>query len=640
MTTKTGGITEAAGPQLRNRLGGARNAGGASVLMLSALGVVFGDIGTSPLYTVQLAFSGSEVVAPVPAQIFGFLSLVFWSLVIVVTVKYVFVIMRASNHGEGGIMALMALAKRTGNRHVGALLLLGVFGAALFYGDGMITPAVSVLSAVEGLKVATPAIGHVVLPVVLALLTGLFLVQRRGTHAVSRLFGPVVLVWFVVIGALGLHQIVRNPTILRSLSPSYGVEFFIHNGWHGAVMLGVVVLAVTGAEALYADMGHFGAGAVRRAWLIIAFPALVLNYLGQGALLLADPNAADNPFFRMAPAWSQLGLVVLASAATVIASQAVISGAFSMSRQAMQLGFLPRLTVRHTSRTEEGQIYVPVVNWLLFGAVCLLVLSFRTSSSLAAAYGTAVTGTFALTTILALVVFRARSRRRSWMAVLGAVMLCIDVTFFAANLPKLHNGGWFPLAVGAVVFTILVTWRRGRVLALRRLADGEIPLTWFMADMEREGIPRVPGTAVYLSALDGGTPTPLQKNTANNHVVHEHVVLLTFVTRPVPIVPDDERIAIRDLGHGFTRIVAASGFTEEQNAPRTLEAASRQGVAIDAEHATYFLNSVLLAVTDRPGLVKWRKWLFTVMSRNSLNAARFLGVPSGRVIEIGTQVDL
>ncbi len=613
---------------------------GATAGALLALGVVFGDIGTSPLYTVQLAFNGGQSRVDSAADIYGFLSLVFWALVIVVTVKYVAIIMRADNKGEGGIMALMALVRRLNVRHTNLLMLLGVFGAALFYGDSMITPAVSVLSAVEGLKIATPAIGHVVIPVVLALLIGLFVAQRHGTHAVSKLFGPVVLVWFVVLAALGVHQIVQAPGVVRAISPSYGVAYFMDHGVRGLIVLGVVVLSVTGAEALYADMGHFGVSAVRRAWLIVAFPALVLNYFGQCALLLREPQAADNPFFRMAPSWAQLGLVILAACATVIASQAVISGAFSMSRQAMQLGFLPRLTVRHTSATSEGQIYVPAVNWMLFVAVCVLVLSFRTSAELADAYGMAVTGTFAMTTALALVVFVSRSRHRTRTIALGLVMLLIDLAFFGANLPKFFSGGWIPICVGAVLFTVLTTWSRGRTLALGQLAAAEIPLTWFIADIAREGLLRVPGSVVYLSALDGGTPTALRKNTLMTHVVHEQVILLTFVTRTVPYVPAQERVAVRDIGNGFTRIVVASGFAEVPDAPRALATAKAQGFPVDPDTVTYFLNSVLLSVTNRAGLAKWRKWLFVTMSRNALHAATFLGVPSDRVMEIGTQVEL
>ena len=450
-----------------------------TALALGALGVVFGDIGTSPLYAIQQVFTGPNTLTPDQSRIYGVLSLVFWSLTIIVTVKYVAIVMRANNDGEGGIMALVSLVKRMharSGRVTIALILLGVFGASLFYGDGMITPAISVLSAVEGLKVATPGIGDLVIPIALVLLVVLFVSQRYGTHAVGRFFGPVMLIWFSAIAALGIAAIADHPGILRALSPSYAVSFFLADPQTAFFALASVVLVVTGAEALYADMGHFGAGAIRRAWLLVALPALLLNYFGQGAFLLGQPAAADNPFFRMSPAWAQLPLVLLATMATVIASQAVISGAFSMSRQAVQLGFLPRMTIRHTSSEEIGQVYVPAVNWILFAAVVALVLGFRSSSHLASAYGIAVTGTFVTTTVLAMVVFAEHARRR-WLVVLcGAAFLLIDVAFFSANLTKLLHGGWFPLAIAGTVFAILSTWRRGRQLALQRLGEGEIPL--------------------------------------------------------------------------------------------------------------------------------------------------------------------
>ena len=614
-----------------------------TALALGALGVVFGDIGTSPLYAIQQVFTGPNTLTPDQSRIYGVLSLVFWSLTIIVTVKYVAIVMRANNDGEGGIMALVSLVKRM-HTHSGrvtiALILLGVFGASLFYGDGMITPAISVLSAVEGLKVATPGIGDLVIPIALVLLVALFVSQRYGTHAVGRFFGPVMLIWFSAIAALGITAIVDHPGILRALSPSYAVSFFLDDPQTAFFALASVVLVVTGAEALYADMGHFGAGAIRRAWLLVALPALLLNYFGQGAFLLGQPAATDNPFFRMSPAWAQLPLVLLATLATVIASQAVISGAFSMSRQAVQLGFLPRMTIRHTSSREIGQVYVPAVNWILFAAVVTLVLGFRSSSNLASAYGVAVTGTFVTTTVLASVVFAAHSERRLLVLLCGAAFLLIDLAFFSANLTKLLHGGWFPLAIAGTVFAILSTWRRGRQLALQRLAEGEIPLDVFLARLDTDPPMRVPGTAVYLTATDGGTPGPLRKNLAHNRVLHQQIVLFTVATRTIPRVRDEDRLTVEELGHGVHRIIAEYGFQEEPDAPAALRLAQDRGLPIDTEHASYFLNHITLNITRRPGMARWRKHLFAVISRNSIRAAAFLHLPSNRVFELGTQIDL
>jgi len=622
---------------------GPRAAGAA--VALGALGVVFGDIGTSPLYAIQQVFTGAHTLTPDPSRIYGVLSLVFWSLTIIVTVKYVSIVMHANNVGEGGIMALVSLIKTVpirSSRVTLGLILLGVFGASLFYGDGMITPAISVLSAVEGLKVARPGTSDLVIPIALVLLVALFVSQRYRTHAVSRFFGAIMLVWFVVIGALGLSAILDAPGILRALSPTYAVEFFANDGREAFFALGSVVLVVTGAEALYADMGRFGESAVRRAWLLVALPALLLNYFGQGAFLLDTPSGADSPFFRMSPDWAQLPLVLLAILATVIASQAVISGAFSMSRQAVQLGFLPRMTIRHTSSEEIGQVYVPAVNWILCGAVVALVLGFRSSSHLASAYGIAVTGTFAITTVLAMVVFGALWRRRHgrWLvAAAGGAFLLIDLLFFSANLTKFMHGGWFPLAIAAVVFAILSTWRRGRQLALQRLAEGETPLERFLQHLDRHPPPRVPGTAVYMTATDGGTPGPLQHSAAINRVLHEHVVLLTVSTRATPRVSDEDRLTMYDLGHGIHRVIAQYGFQEQANAPAALRLAQDQGLPIDTDNASYFLNHITLNITRRPGMALWRKRLFALISRNTLRTAIFLHVPSNRVVEFGTQID-
>jgi KUP system potassium uptake protein len=620
-------------------------------LTIAALGVVFGDIGTSPLYAMKEVFGGAHDLAPDTDRVYGILSLIFWSLIIIVTLKYVALVMRANNRGEGGIMALVALVRRapTSARATGALVLLGIFGASLFYGDGMITPAISVLSAVEGLEVATPGLDQLVVPIALALLSGIFVVQRYGTGVVGKLFGPVMLGWFVVLSVLGVAEIASHPSILRTLSPTYAVAFFAESPGIAFLALGSVVLVVTGAEALYADMGHFGRPAISRAWLIVAFPALLLNYMGQGALLISDPTAADNPFYRLAPGWAQLPLVFLATAATIIASQAVISGAFSVTAQAIQLGFLPRMSIKHTSRFAEGQIYVPAVNWLLFAAVAALVLGFRSSSNLASAYGIAVTATLAIDTVLAFVVIRTLWRKPLWLVVVGAVaFLLVELTFLAANTTKILHGGWFPIVMGLVIFTLLSTWWRGRVLTLQRLADREMPLERFLkllrAQQARGGpgmpVERVPGTAVYLTALDGGTPLPLNRNIEHNHVLHDHVVLFTSAVKNVPTVPDADRLETTELGQGIVRMVASYGFQEQPDVPAALQLAADSGVNIDPSRASYFLGHVTLNPVDSEGMALWRKRLFASMSKNSFRASSYLGVPSDRVVEVGTQVDI
>ncbi|MFN8122673.1 MAG: potassium transporter Kup [Thermoleophilia bacterium] len=625
--------------------------GASAGLTLAALGVVFGDIGTSPLYAMKEVFSGAHELQPDPGRVYGVISLVFWALIIIVTLKYVALIMRADNEGEGGIMALVALVKRIpSSARIGSVLvLLGIFGASLFYGDGMITPAISVLSAVEGLEVARPGIDSLVVPLALAILTGLFAVQRFGTGAVGRLFGPVMLVWFTTLGILGVAEIRNHPDVLQSLSPTYAVRFFMDNGSLAFLALGSVVLAVTGAEALYADMGHFGRPAITRAWLLVAFPALLLNYMGQGALLVNDPSARDNPFYRLAPEWGQIPLVVLATCATVVASQAVISGAFSVTRQAIQLGFLPRMSIRHTSADEAGQIYVPAINWMLYVAVFALVIGFQSSSNLASAYGIAVTATLAIDTLLAFYVIRHVWEKPVWLVVAGAAgFLVVDLAFFAANTTKILHGGWFPILMGLVAFTLLSTWWRGRRLALRRLAEREMPLKKFIQLLRAQwarsipGIPvtRVPGTAVYLTAIDGGTPMPLNRNLEHNHVLHQHIVLFTSRVRGVPLIPDDERLEVSELGQGIVRVVASYGFQEQPNVPAALRLAAQHGLDVDPDHASYFLGHVTLNPVDSEGMALWRKKLFAWMSKNSFRASTYLGVKSDEVIEVGTQVDI
>jgi KUP system potassium uptake protein len=621
--------------------GSRRSTVAAAGLTLGALGIVFGDIGTSPLYAVQQVFTGAHTIEPEPDRIYGVISLIFWSLMIIVSLKYVTLIMRVNNEGEGGIMALISLVQRTVLKHRIGLVLLGLVGASLFYGDGMITPAISVLSAVEGLEIATPGLDAYVVPIAAVILTALFAIQRFGTATVGALFGPVMIVWFAVLAALGLAKVVQEPGIARALSPSYAVMFFVDHGGTAFLALGSVVLAVTGAEALYADMGHFGRSPIRRAWFYIVFPALLLNYMGQGALLLDDPGAVDSPFYRLAPDELQLPLVFLATAATVIASQAVISGAFSVTRQAIQLGFLPRMHIRHTSGRQIGQIYIPAVNWLLLIAVLALVLGFRSSAHLASAYGIAVTGTFAIDTILFFSVVYAILHKRLWVAVIGTIaFVTVDLAFFGANLTKIAHGGWFPIAVASVVLLLLATWRRGRLLALERTRDVEISVGDFLAQIDRRPPARVPGTAVFLTATGDGVPPALLYNVEHNHVLHEHVCIFTAQTHTVPQVPDNERLRVQDLGRGLYRVVAGYGFQEEPDIPGALDEARAVGVPVDTADTSYFLNRVIFIPTNRPGMAVWRKRLFAVISRNAANAAGFFRLPSDQVIEIGTRVEL
>jgi KUP system potassium uptake protein len=563
--------------------------------------------------------------------------------VIIVTLKYVLFTMRADNDGEGGIMALIALVTRLPmlkGRARWALIALGIFGASLFYGDGMITPAISVLSATEGLEIASPSLADYVVPIALVVLTALFVIQRFGTGAVGTLFGPVMCVWFATLAILGIGQIVDHPAVLRSLSPTYAVQFFADQPGTAFLAMGSVVLAVTGAEALYADMGHFGRAPIRRAWLVLVFPALLLNYMGQGALVIDDPAAVDNPFYRLAPDWFQYPLIVLATLATVIASQAVISGAFSVTRQAVQLGFLPRLLIRHTSEREIGQIYVPFVNWALYVAIVALVVGFGSSSNLASAYGIAVTGTLAIDTILAFVVVRLLWKKPLWMVLLGAAgFLVVDLAFLSANLTKIVHGGWFPLAVGAVTFTLLMTWRRGRTIVADRMRASEMPLEHLLHRVSSLARVRVPGTAVYLTATGDGAPLSLTHNLEHNHVLHEHVVLFTARTTGVPHVPPEERLTVRDLGHGVIRIYADYGFQDRPDVLTALRQANEEnGLTLDVDDASFFLNHVTLLPSGSLEMRHWRKALFVVMQRNATSAARHFGLPSDRVVELGAHV--
>ncbi|MCW5625241.1 MAG: potassium transporter Kup [Burkholderiales bacterium] len=613
-------------------------------LALGAVGVVFGDIGTSPLYTMKEALSGSHSVALTHDNVLGILSLVFWSLMLFVTLKYVTLVMRADNRGEGGMMALMALVAgttRQGTRGRWWLMTLGIFGAALFYGDSMITPAISVLSAVEGLSVATPVFDPFIVPITVVVIIGLFIVQFKGTAAVGTLFGPITVLWFVVIAVLGVRQIVANPHVLLGLNPAYAVGFFVENRLHGFLALGAVVLAVTGAEALYADMGHFGKKPIRLAWLTLVFPALGLNYFGQGALLLADPTAVENPFYRMVPSWGLYPMVALATLATVIASQAVISGAYSLTRQAIQLGYCPRLAIRHTSEKHMGQVYMPWINWVLLIAVLTLVVGFRSSSALASAYGIAVTGTMAIDTILLYIVI---TRIWKWGTATGlliaGVFLTVDLAYFLANSVKIFQGGWFPLVIAAVIFILISTWRKGRQLLFERLRPGAIPLEPFLASIEIHPPSRVPGTAVFLTAGREGVPHALLHNLKHNKVLHERIVLLTVTTEDEPFVPDERRLEIEPLGSEFYRMTVHFGFKDEPDLPEALQLPNTAGIEFSMMETSFFLSRQTIVPTRSAGMALWREKLFAAMSRNSSSATEFFGIPTNRVVELGTQIEI
>jgi KUP system potassium uptake protein len=647
----TPGPPSTPGPAPQDARRSAAGTAGLAALTFGALGVVFGDIGTSPLYALQTVFSAhNHAVKPDEASVYGVISLVFWAITIIVSVKYVTFIMRADNEGEGGIMALIARVldlPLKGRRAKATLVALGIFGAALFYGDGMITPAISVLSAVEGLKVAAPGLKSLVLPITLTVLTGLFAIQRFGTEAVGRLFGPVMAMWFSILAVSGLAKVLDSPAILRALSPSYGIAFFLDNGGVAFLALGSVVLAVTGAEALYADMGHFGRPAIRRAWFFLVFPALTLNYLGQGALILGSPQAIENPFFLLMPHWARIPMVLLATVATVIASQAVISGAFSVTRQAVQLGFLPRLRIQHTSEA-EGQVYVPAVNGLLFVAVVALVLGFGSSASLASAYGIAVTGTLAIDTILFFVVVRMLWRKPLGLVLAGvAAFLVVDLAFFAANVPKVVTGGWFPLLLALVVFTLLTTWQRGRQLVTAKREQAEGRLRDFVEEVRQIDPPvfRAPGTAVCLTMGKKTTPLALRENVDFNHVLHRSVVVLSVQTRRVPHVPRAERVVVDELGYeddGILHLTINYGFQDDQNVPAALHQAARQGleVDIDVDRATYFVSKITLVRGNDPGMAAWRKKLFLALSRTSASPVEYFALPGRRIVTMGSYIEL
>jgi KUP system potassium uptake protein len=613
-------------------------------LSLAALGVVYGDIGTSPLYALRECFSGEHAVETTPANILGVLSLTFWSLIVVVSVKYLIFVMRADNQGEGGILALTALvqpARGDEHRDRGRLVLLGLFGAALLYGDGMITPAISVLSAVEGLRVATPLFDPYVSPLTVFILVALFLVQQRGTAQVGAIFGPVTLTWFLIIAALGARGITMQPHVLVAVNPRYGVAFFTDNGMAGLLVLGAVFLSVTGGEALYADMGHFGKRPIRAGWFAVVLPALLLNYFGQGALVLLHPVTAHNPFYGLAPGWAIYPLVVLATAATIIASQAVISGCFSLTRQAIQLGFSPRMEIQHTSAEEVGQIYVPTVNWILMAATIGLVLGFKSSSSLAAAYGIAVTTTMMITTLLFYVVTRRLWHWGRWVALpLATAFLVVDVSYFAGNVIKVEHGGWFSLVVAGAVFALMSTWKRGRQILAERLRIGELPVQSLLEDIAANPPLRVPGTAVFMTGRAYGVPAALLHNLKHNKVVHQRVILLTVLTVDAPRVRPEDRIDVTPLDMGFYRVIVRFGFMEDPDIPAALSVAGRDRLELDWVTTTFFLSRETLLITERPGMAPWRERLFAFMARNAARAMAYYRIPPDQVIEIGAQVEL
>ncbi len=610
-------------------------------LILAVLGVVYGDIGTSPLYAMRAAASHFEEGGVEAWEVLGLLSLIIWSLILTVTVKYVAFVLRADNRGEGGILALMALAQRSveNARLRWFLALIGIAGACLFFGDGIITPAISVLSAVEGLKVVSPHLEKAVLPISVVILLALFLVQYRGTAKMGAIFGPICAAWFLVLALLGLWEVLHNPGVLAAISPHWAITFCLHYKLMAFIAFGSVVLAVTGAEALYADMGHFGRRPIRQAWLVIVLPALVLNYLGQGALLLRDPAALENPFFLLAPEWFRLPLVLLATAATIIASQAMISGAYTIARQCVQLGFLPRLVVHHTSETEEGQIYMPQVNFALLIGVLILVISFRDSERLAAAYGIAVTGTFVCTSCLAMVVFQ---RKFGWplLGVLGVFLplLALDLAYFLSNVLKIPEGGYVPLVLGIALFITMLTWHRGRELLFARIRQDGLPLKSFIARLPQSRTVRVPGTAVFMTSQAEFLPGALLHNLKHNKVLHERVLFVTVANEDVPQVGADRRRAVEELAPNIYRVALRYGFQESPNIPRELEALAELGIPYEPMQTSYFLGRETVVSAAVPKMSRWRQWLFVVLSRNSLSATEFFRIPSDRVVELGVKV--
>jgi KUP system potassium uptake protein len=616
-----------------------------SALALLALGVVYGDIGTSPLYAIKETFNPEHGIPLIPANIFGGLSAVFWSLMIIVSLKYVVLVLRANNRGEGGIMALLALANasvRDRPRLGGALLAIGVFGAALFYGDAVLTPAISVLSAVEGLEVGTTAFKPYVVPIATGILIGLFLIQKHGTGVVGALFGPVCALWFLSIGAVGAWNIAKNPSVLEALNPLHALQFATGHGYASFVVLGSVLLAVTGAEALYADMGHFGARAIRVAWFGLVAPALVLNYFGQGALLIADSKAIENPFYLSYPSWALYPMVALATAATVIASQATISGAYSMTHQAIQLGYLPRMAVHHTSARTIGQIYVPAVNWILLVVVAAAVIGFGSSTKLASAYGVAVMGTMLATTFLTFFVIRYGWGYPLWVCAFATgFFLLVDAVFFAAAMHKVLDGGWFPLLLGAAIFAVMLTWRRGREILFSRLQSSSVPLGRFLKSLFLTPPQRVPGTAVFLTSTPDSTPHALLHSLKHYKVLHERNVFLTVEFRDVPWVAFEERVKCERLGHDCWRVVVRYGFMNQPDVGLALELCGPFDLQVDPAEVSYFLSrEKIVPVAGSSGMAPWRERIFVAMARNAGSVTDFFNIPTNRVVELGTRVEI
>ncbi|HRI69300.1 MAG TPA: potassium transporter Kup [Polyangium sp.] len=617
-------------------------------LLIGALGVVFGDIGTSPLYAIKECFSpeSKHHVDPTPANVLGILSLVFWALMVSVTVKYLTFIMKADNEGSGGILALLALVPprkgtKPGVSPSGPIVLLALFGSALLYGDGIITPAISVLSAMEGLEVATTSLKPAIMPITIVILLGLFLMQKRGTAGVGAIFGPLTFIWFVMIAVLGGRYVVSNPAVLWAIDPRHAVQFFVENKGHGVLILGSVVLCITGGEALYADMSHFGLGPIRADWYAVVLPSLLLNYFGQGALLLAHPELATNPFYSLVPTWFMYPAVAVSTGAAIVASQALISGAFSLTQQAVQLGYFPRVTIVHTSKETEGQIYIPEINNALLVACIWLVLAFKTSTALAATYGIAVTITMAITSCVYFVVATQRWGWPVWKALPPVILfLAVDIAFFAGNIPKVVHGGWFPLLIASLVFTVMTTWKSGRRILAEAFTANILPLEDFLNDVKTTEPHRVRGTAVFMSSNPNGTPPVLLHHFKHNQVLHQQVVLLSVSNERVPEIPPDKRVTVEDQGQGFFRVHARYGFMQTPNVPNVLSACKDHGLNIELRNTSYYLGRETLLTTGKSNMSRWRKTLFAFISRNARPATSYFGLPPGRVVELGMQIDL
>lgn len=615
-----------------------------AALTLGAIGVVYGDIGTSPLYTLKEVFAPAHGIAVTPANVIGVISLILWCLIIVISLKYVTLVLRADNHGEGGIMALTALALKSvsqNSRFYYPVMLLGMIGAGLFFGDGIITPAITVLSSIEGIEVATPAFKPYVVPLTLTVLAVLYWAQHRGTGGIGKWFGPIVLVWFTALAAMGVVNILEGPQILAALNPLHAARFLLQNGWFAFVALGAVVLALTGAEALYADMGHFGRKPVRLAWFSVVFPALALNYLGQGAVLISNPAAASNPFFNQLGAWSIYPLVALSTVAAVVASQATISGAFSVAQQAISLGFLPRMRIVHTSHQEKGQIYIPLVNWVQFGAVVFAVVAFGSSTNLASAYGIAATATMLTTTLLTFFVVRYGWNHSTLLAASATLFfLVFDVTLFASTSLKIVSGGWFTLLISLFMVTIMLTWRKGRELVFENVKRHMLPLQEFLESLFASPPHRVPGTAIYFRAEGDGVPHAMLHNLLHNKVLHERVVFLTVHATDIPAVPPGERLEVVELGHDCYQVNLSYGFTDPRNVPADLEAGAGAGLSFDPMTTSYFIARQTVIATPGAGMALWRENLYAMMARNARDAADYFGLPTNRVIELGTQIEI